>query len=100
MATKLLMSWDVRDGMEETYFEFVVNEFIPKVNQMGLYDIQLWFTSYGDCEQILASGVTETAEQMEAILKSEEWQKLSDRLGELVSDYAQKLIPATRGFQL
>lgn len=100
MATKLLMSWDVQTGMESEYFEFVVNEFIPKLNQLGIADIQLWFTSYGNCEQILASGVTETTEQMSTIMKSNDWDRLSEKLNVLVTNYSQKLIPASRGFQI
>lgn len=100
MPTKLLMTWNVRPGSEEAYFEFVVNELIPKMNQMGIGDIQLWYTSYGDREQILASGMTEQMEQMKRIVNSEEWLRLSDRLEQLVSGFSQKLITGTQGFQI
>ncbi|HSH03533.1 MAG TPA: hypothetical protein VLL52_13510 [Anaerolineae bacterium] len=97
---KLLMQWDVRTGMESEYFEFVVNEFIPQLNRLQIRDIQLWLTHYGECEQIVASGITDTQQEMQQILSSPEWTEIHDKLHTLVTNYSEKLIPATAGFQL
>jgi hypothetical protein len=79
MATKLLMRWDIRDEKESEYSDFVANEFIPRINKLGLLEIQAWYTVYGTCEQILVSGVTQTMEQMNYILDSDEWNRLHER---------------------
>ncbi len=100
MQTKLIMRWDVRKETESEYFEFLVHEFIPGLSRLGIDDIQVWYTAYGQVEQKLASGVTPGIEQMQRVLKSEEWQGLVDRLKEYVEGYTQKIIPATRGFQI
>lgn len=100
MPTKLIMRWDVRKETESEYFEFLVHEFIPGMNRLGIGDIQVWYTAYGECEQKLASGIAQNVEQMRQILGSPDWVKLTERLQTFVDDYSQKMIPATRGFQL
>lgn len=100
MATKLLMRWDIRAEREAEYSDFVANEFIPRINKLGLVEIQAWYTVYGECEQILISGVTQTVDQMTYILNSDEWDRLRQRLDELVDDFSTKVIPANAGFQL
>ncbi|HSM54796.1 MAG TPA: hypothetical protein VK879_01475 [Candidatus Sulfomarinibacteraceae bacterium] len=100
MATKLLMRWDIQPEQEAEYSDFVANEFIPRINKLGLVEIQAWYTVYGDCEQILVSGVTQTMDQMNYILGSDEWERLKERLDDLVDNFNIKVIPANAGFQI
>lgn len=100
MATKLLMRWDIQPEYEAEYSDFVANEFIPRINKLGIGEIQAWYTVYGDCEQILVSGVTQTTEQMNYILSSDEWDRLREKLDDLVNNFNIKIIPAGSGFQL
>ncbi len=100
MPTKLLMRWNVRPETESEYFEFLVHEFIPSMDRMGVADIQVWYTAYGNREQKLASGVADSSDQMQRILHSSEWQTMIERLTDFVDGYSQKIIPATRGFQI
>ncbi|MDX1687453.1 MAG: hypothetical protein R3248_05665 [Candidatus Promineifilaceae bacterium] len=100
MATKLLMRWDIRPEREAEYSDFVANEFIPRINKLGIVEIQAWYTVYGDCEQIMVSGVTQTMEQMRYILDSDEWDRLRDQLDGLVENFSIKVIPAGPGFQI
>ena len=100
MPTKLILRWDIQPGSESEYFEFMVSEFIPGLKKMGIAEPGVWYTAYGDAEQILVSGMTETKEHMEYILRSNDWDRLQDRLVELVSNYSQKILPASGGFQL
>ena len=100
MTVKLLMQWDIDDSKESDYYDFVVNEFIPRIQRLGMGDIEFWFTTFGECEQIHASGIM--ADQMQAtlIMQSDEWDDLQTRLGDMVENYEQKLIKATGGFQI
>jgi len=100
MTSKILMRWDIRPDKESEYFEFLVHEFIPALNKLGIADILVWYTAYGDCEQKLAEGTTESMEKMRSILQSEEWVILTDKLQNYVVDFNLKVIAATRGFQI
>lgn len=94
------MRWNIRKESESEYFEFLVHEFIPALSQLGVSEIQVWYTAYGDCEQKLAEGIAPSAERMQAMLDSEEWIMLSDKLQNFVTDFDIKVIPATKGFQI
>ena len=100
MATKLILRWDIQPGSESDYFEFMVSEFIPGLKKMGITEPGVWYTAYGDAEQILVSGQTETREHMEYILRSGDWERLKDRLVELVTNFSLKITPSSGGFQL
>jgi len=94
------MRWDVRPETERDYFEFLVHEFIPGLSKLGISEIQVWYTAYGECEQKLATGITPTLEQMQAALNSEEWASLIGNLKNFVDGFSQKIVPATTGFQI
>jgi len=100
MPTKILMRWDIKPETESEYFEFLVHEFIPGLNKLGIVEIQVWYTTYGECEQKLASGIAPSAEKMNAVLNSVEWRSLVDKLQDYVDNFSQKMIAATGGFQV
>jgi hypothetical protein len=100
MSAKLLMRWDVRPETESEYFEFLVHEFIPGLNKLGIDDIQVWYTQYGECEQKLASGIADSTDKMQDALSSPGWGQLNDKLQEFVENFSQKVISGTRGFQI
>ncbi|HEY63212.1 MAG TPA: hypothetical protein G4O02_01455 [Caldilineae bacterium] len=97
---KLLMSWDIKPGREQSYFEFVVREFAPGLMRLGLQPTEQWYTLFGDGPQMLTGAVTEDLETMRRILASDEWKELHAKLMTYVTNYAQKIVPASRGFQL
>lgn len=100
MSTKLVMNWDVRPETESEYFEFLVHEFIPGMNRLGIGEIQVWYTTYGECEQKLATGITPDLEQMQTALGSDDWERMTDKLNGYVTDWNLKVIPANKGFQM
>jgi hypothetical protein len=100
VAVKLLMSWDIRPGQEQTYFEFAMQTFAPAMMKMGWQPTEAWYTLYGEGPQILTAGVTDTSEKMREILDSSEWEDLKKRLLELVTNFQYKIVPATGRFQL
>lgn len=100
MPTKLVMRWDIRPETESEYFEFLVHEFIPGLNKLGIMDIQVWYTQFGDCEKKLASGISPSMEKMKAALNSDEFEMLLNKLQQFVENFSQKVISATGGFQI
>jgi hypothetical protein len=100
MAAKVIMRWNVRPEMEGEYFEFLVHELIPAMTKLGINDIQVWYTAYGDQEQKMAEGVSESADDLLRLMRTSEWRGLTDRLQQYVIDFSLKVIPATRGFQI
>jgi hypothetical protein len=97
---KLLMSWDIKAGREQPYFEFVVREFAPGLMRLGLQPTEAWYTVYGKGAQILTGAVSDDIDTMRRILNGDDWRKLRDQLLEYVSNFQQKVINASGRFQL
>ncbi|HLV43586.1 MAG TPA: hypothetical protein VKY39_01390 [Aggregatilineales bacterium] len=97
---KLLMTWDIQDGRDADYFEFVVREWVPGITKLGLQPTEAWYTLYGDCPQVLTGGIAEDLSTMRGILASEEWELLLGKLEQYVENYQQKIVPATGNLQL
>jgi hypothetical protein len=94
------MTWDIVPGREQDYFEFVVRDFIPGMQRLGLEPSDAWFTMYGQQPQILTGAQMPTLSDLESILASEEWQSLVRQLADYVEDYQFKIVPARVGFQI
>jgi hypothetical protein len=99
MNVKVIMSWDIIQGREQEYFEFVVRRFMPGVQKLGMALSDAWVTIYGDHPQILVGAVVPGLEKAEAIIKSEEWNQLNNRLLDFVKNYEMKVAPLQGGFQ-
>ena len=100
MAIKLMMSWDIRPGQEQTYFEFAMQTFAPALMEMGWQPTEAWYTLYGDGPQIMTAGITDSVDKMRDILDSGEWEELKGQLLEYVTNFEYKVIPATGRFQM
>ncbi|MEN6299316.1 MAG: hypothetical protein ABFD51_05305 [Anaerolineaceae bacterium] len=100
MAVKLLLTWDILPGREQEYFEFVVRDFIPKVQKMGMEPSDAWFTVFGDQPQIMITMQSASMDNMEKILKSADWNALKSQLMDYIEDFKYKIVPARPGFQL
>jgi hypothetical protein len=97
---KLLLSWDIKPGRDQEYFEFMVREFAPGITRLGLTPTEAWFAVYGDCPQILMEGVTDDLSTMRRILASDDWDALHTKLLSYVDNYQQKIVRANAGFQI
>lgn len=100
MTVKLLMTWDIIPGKEQEYFEFVVREFVPGMQGLGIQPTEAWYTTYGERPQILTGGTAKDLVTMEAVLETEEWTALKDRLLEFVTNFEWKVVRASSGFQM
>jgi hypothetical protein len=103
MSVKLLMNWDIKPGRDQEYFEFVVREWVPGIQRLGLQTTGAWYTVYSrqkDAPQIMTEGVAKDLETMRGILTSDDWGGLHEKLQEYVQNYKQKIVHVTGGFQL
>jgi hypothetical protein len=94
------MTWDILPGREQEYFEFVVRDFIPTVQRMGMEPSDAWFTMYGSQPQILAAMQMNSINSLQRALGSSEWQELTQRLFDYVENFEYKVVQARSGFQM
>jgi hypothetical protein len=100
MLVKLLLTYNVKQELSEEYRQFVMGEFLPEVQQMGLAVTEVWFTAYGDYPERQTELVSRDEDTMWGILNSDEWTKLEMRLKEYVNDFGRKVIRYQPGFQM
>jgi hypothetical protein len=100
MAVKLLMSWDILPGREQEYFEFVVGEFVPGLQRLGIKPSEAWYTTYGERPQILTGGIAESMASMRRALESDEWNQLREKLLQYVGNFRSRVVKAREGFQM
>ena len=97
---KLLLSWDIKPGRDQDYFEFMVREFAPGINRLGLSPTEAWLSVYGDSPQIMMEAVGDDMAAVRGLLNHPEWDQLRDKLMEYVDNYAHKVVRASKGFQI
>jgi len=100
VAVKLLMTWDILPGREQEYFEFVVRDFIPGMQRMGMEPSDAWFTMYGEQPQIMAALQIASINALQRVLDSSEWQEMIQRLLDYVENFNFKVVQARAGFQM
>jgi len=100
MAVKLLMTWDILPGREQEYFEFVVRDFIPGLQRLGMEPSDAWFTMYGSQPQILTAAQMPTINSLQRILISNDWESLTHQLMDFVENFNYKVVQARSGFQI
>jgi hypothetical protein len=93
------MTWDIAGERDQEYFEFIISEFIPGVQRLGLQPAEAWATLYGSYPQIQVGLLASDAAQARHILDSNDWVMLRDRLDTYVKNFSYKVVPARNGFQ-
>ena len=99
MTVKLLMSWDIAPEHEQEYFEFVIGEWIPGIQRMGLEPTEAWATIYGEYPQIQVALLAPDLPEAVRVLNSMDWTRLRDQLFTFVKNFSYKVVPAKGGFQ-
>lgn len=99
MEVKLLMIYNIKANREAEYFRYVLGEFLPALQQTGLYMIEGWHTHYGDYPSRLLVFRADSKEDLKRILKGDEWKEAKEKLMTLIRDYEERIVPARKSFQ-
>ena len=99
LPVKVIMTWDIAADHEQEYFEFVIGEWVPGVQRLGLQPTDAWATVYGSYPQIQVNMLADNESAARRILSSSDWTALENRLLAFVRDFSYKVVPARNGFQ-
>ena len=99
MQHKLIMTWDIIQGQEQEYFEFLVHVFVPRMGQLGFELTDAWVTIYGDCPQVMVTALLPDELEAERRMSQNDWHVLMDQLQGFVENLEMKLVPAQNRFQ-
>lgn len=97
---KLLMEYDVLQDTLQDYYQFIMGQYVPALQSMGLQMSEAWHTAYGEAPNRLIGFVCGDRQTMERLLDSDLWHDLNTELVKYVSDLRYKVVPYRGGFQL
>ncbi len=96
---KLLISFNIKTGQETAYRRFVLEEFLPQAQELGLLPTDAWHTAYGNYPARLIGFVAEDIETLQAARSNEKWQSLFKKLQGYTGSLSQRVVPFKGGFQ-
>jgi hypothetical protein len=96
---KLLLSYDIKVGQENNYRRFILEEFLPQAQALGLVPTDAWHTTYGNYPTRLIGFVADDLATMRSARASDKWQALIKRLERYAGNLTQRVVPFRGGFQ-
>jgi len=96
---KMLLTFDPLPGRREEYFHYMLGQFVPALESLGLTMAETWHTAYGDYPLRLTAFVAQDASTMDTVIESEVFAHLEARLQNFVENYHRRVVPADRRFQ-
>jgi hypothetical protein len=96
---KLVLSYDIKPGQENAYRRFVLEDFLPQAQELGLMPTDAWHTAYGNYPSRLLAFVADDLDSMQAVRTKPEWQNMMKKLGNYTSNLNQRVILFHGGFQ-
>lgn len=98
-ACKILIFYDIKTETYDQYYRYLLGEFTPSVQQMGLRLDYIWQVVYGNYPTRQIEFVCRTRDLSRRILTSPRWQDLEDRLKSYTVNYERKLVKFEDRFQ-
>jgi hypothetical protein len=98
-AFKLLLTFDPVPEQREAYFQYVLGEFVPTLEHLGLRMCDAWHTAYGAYPLRLTGFCAPDRSTLESILLSEDFLELEEKLQDYVINYQKRIVPMRGSFQ-
>lgn len=96
---RLLMRYDIRADSFDMYYQFVMNEFVPELQNMGLYMAAVWHTAYGEYPIRQIEFLSDSRETIHEVFQSKRWEQLERKLLTFILNYERKLVRYQDRFQ-
>ena len=97
---KLLLEYDVNQDTLQEYYQFIMGQYVPALQSMGLQMSEGWHDEAGKAPNMLVGLVCSDRPTMDRLLDSDLWGDLNQELEKYVTDLHFKVIPYRGGFQL
>jgi len=95
MTVKLNLYWTVIPDKTEEYNKFILKNFIPGVNQLGLHTVAVWSVMVGAYSEIMHESVTSDLELLEKALQNKKYKELKSDLLLYVRKFKSKVLVKT-----
>lgn len=95
----MLLTYNIPPDGQEGYMRFVLNEFIPALQAIGLANVGVWHTSWGNYPIRLLVFIAENAGVMTQAVESDSFAQMEEKLKSHVTEYKRRVVPFDPGFQ-
>ena len=95
MTVKFDQYWATIQQKNKEYKKFIINEFIPAINRLGIHTVAGWSVLVGGYSEIIFEGVSSDLELVEKALKSPKYKELNENLLNYEKDYKTKVLVQT-----
>jgi hypothetical protein len=99
MKKKLIITYDPVSEQREAYFHYLLGEFVPTLEQMGLQMCEAWHTAYGEYPLRLTAFIAQEDLNLEELMDTQAFRELEERLQKYVINYHRRLVTDDNGFQ-
>lgn len=99
MEVKLLIVYDIKPHQEAEYYRYVLGEFLPTLQNMGLIMVEGWHTAYGDYPLRLIAFRAQSKAALHEVLHGNEWLAAKEKLLKLIRNYEEQIVEAHGPFQ-
>ena len=99
MDLKLLLIYNIKSSRDAEYYRYVLGEFLPSLQDVGLMMVEGWHTAYGKYPTRLLAFRAQDDVDLQDILSGPQWKDGKEKLLKLVTDYEERLVPAKNSFQ-
>ena len=100
MLVKFIQYWDVLSGKEEEFDTFLLNNYIPEINQSGLVKIiRCLNVLAGEGPHFILEGTSDSVKSINRLFRDEDFHKLKRLLLFLVNGYKTKVLIPTGRFE-
>lgn len=96
---KLILNYNINPDVAREYYEFVLSQYVPTMQELGLEMREAWLTAYGDYPNRQIGFVARDRQTMNDVIRGEDWQDLNDQLLEYVSEFSYKVVQYKPTFQ-
>jgi hypothetical protein len=95
MPVKLNQYWSVDFAKSEDYAKFLLNKYIPGLNELGIHTVAGWLILVGGYSEIILEGISSDLSLIEKAIITDQFKDLSDQLLNYVHDYKTKILAPT-----
>jgi len=95
MPVKFNQYWTIISERREQYGKYMIKEFIPGINSLGIHVVAGWIVLVGGYSEIFIEGMSNDLELIEKALRNPKFKELKDKLLNYVKAYKTKILVPT-----
>jgi len=95
MPVKLNHYWTINPIKLKDYSKFILKDFIPGVNRLGIHTVAGWTVLVGEYSEIIFESVASDLELLEKAMRNPNYQRLKQSLLQFIKSYKTKVLVQT-----